>query len=79
MAKITLNDLTNLSDEESSVNAINNNSALIEVAIEKTLSRDGTSPNEMEASLDMNSNRIINLPEPVSVHEPVRLQDLLTL
>jgi hypothetical protein len=38
MAKITLNDLTNLSDEESSVNAINNNSALIEVAIEKTLS-----------------------------------------
>ena len=30
----------------------------------------------MEAALDMNSNRIINLPEPVEDTEPARLRDL---
>lgn len=39
---------------------INENFTDISAAIEKTLSRDGTSPNQMEAALDMNSNAILN-------------------
>lgn len=76
MAKLTLSDLTSLANANTAVTAINANSALIETALENTLSRDGTSPNTMEAELDMNSNRIINLSEPVSNSEPLRLQDL---
>ncbi len=76
MAKLTLTDLANLQNENTAVNAINNNSTAIEAAVENTLSRDGTAPNEMEADLDMNSNAIINLPAPIDLSSPVRLQDL---
>lgn len=76
MAKITLTDLVNLQNETTAVNAINNNNAVLETAVENTLSRDGTSPNQMSAVLDMNSNRIVNLPEAISDLEPLRLTDL---
>lgn len=76
MAKITLTQLVNLQNETTAVNAINNNSDAIEVAMENTLSRDGTSPNTMGANLDMNSNRVLNLPQPATDAEPLRLQDL---
>lgn len=72
MAKLTLTDLANLSNESSTVAAINANNAAIEAALEKTLSRDGTSPNSMEVNLDMNSYRIQNLPVATSDTEPVR-------
>lgn len=72
MAKITLTDVANLQNETTAVNAINNNNAVLEAASDNTLSRDGTSPNNMEANLDMDSNRIINLPAAVSSDEPVR-------
>jgi hypothetical protein len=62
MAKLTLNDITTGYGSETRYNA---NNDLIEAALENTLSRDGTSPNTMGASLDMNSNRILNLPSPV--------------
>ena len=72
MAKLTLTDLTQLSSNETSaVTAINANGALIEAALEKTLSRDGTTPNTMSASLDMNSQAIINLPAPSAGNNPV--------
>jgi len=64
MSKLTLADLANLQNEATTISTINNNNALIETALENTLSRDGTSPNTMAASLDMNSNYIINLPSP---------------
>lgn len=70
MAKLTLTDLASLTNETGAVNAINNNSALIETAMENTLSLDGTTPNSMGADLDMDSNQILNLPEPVNDHEP---------
>jgi hypothetical protein len=76
MAKLTLNDLTNLQNESSAVAIINNNNNALEVALENTLSRDGTTPNTMSASLDMNSNTILNLPAPSSDTEPLRLGDL---
>lgn len=76
MAKLTLTDLVNLQNESSAVSTINANSAAIETALENTYSRDGTSPNTMNATLDMNSNRVLNLPAPISANEPVRLQDM---
>lgn len=77
MAKLTLNDLTQLqSNETSAVNTINNNNAATEAALEKTLSRDGTSPNGMQANLDMDGNKILNLPNAVSDAEPVTLSQL---
>lgn len=59
-----------------SAEALTENFEAIAEAVENTLSRDGTGPNQMEADLDMNSNRIINLPEPNDSSEPARLADL---
>lgn len=61
MAKLTLSNLTNISgNEASAITTINNNSDAIETAIENTLSRDGTSPNSMDADFDLNSNDLLN-------------------
>jgi hypothetical protein len=62
-----------------SSNALNANLDAIEAALENTLSRDGTSPNQMSAPLDMNSNRITNLATPVSGSDAARLTDVLTV
>lgn len=58
------------------VDAVNANFDAVDAAIENTLSRDGTSPNAMAAPLDMNSNRIINLPAPVAGSDAARLTDV---
>lgn len=76
MAKLVLTDLANLSNENTAVAAVNANNTAIETALENTLSRDGTSPNTMSSTLDMNSNRIINLPPPGGPTDPARFQDL---
>ena len=57
MAKLTLTDIVAGFD----TGAYNANNTLIEAAIEKTLSRDGTTPNSMTADIDMNSNDINNI------------------
>lgn len=60
MTKLVLADLaTTLSD--SAAPQINANSARIVTALENTLSRDGTTPNQMNADLDMNLNDILNV------------------
>lgn len=79
MAKFTPTPLTTLTNQQSAISQINTNLQNIASALENTLSRDGTAPNEMESSIDMNSNRIINLPEPLSLSEPLRLVDATTL
>lgn len=76
MAKLTLTDLENLENQSSATALINANNTLIENALEITLSRDATSPNTMIAALDMNSNRILNLPAAVLDTEPVRLAEV---
>jgi len=76
MAKLTLYDLASGSF---TVDLLNANFALIETALENTLSRDGTAPNTMSANLDMNSNRILNLPTAATNSEPVTLGQLLAL
>lgn len=75
MAKITLSDIADIR-HPSAATTINANNALIETAIENTLSRDGTTPNQLTTDLDMNSNQIINLPKPNADTDVVRLQDL---
>jgi hypothetical protein len=68
MAKLTLNAI---GSRYGSIDALNDNSDLIEAAFENTLSRDGTGPNNMGANLDMDSNRIINLANGVNNQDAV--------
>lgn len=75
MSKVVLNDLNNLQNENSAVAVINGNNTTIENAFDNTISRDGSSPNSMNAPLDMNSNRILNLPIATSPTEPIRKQE----
>jgi hypothetical protein len=57
MPKLSLPTIT---AKYASTAALNTAFDAVEAAVEKTLSRDGTSPNEMLADLDLNSNNIIN-------------------
>lgn len=78
MSKITLTNLVNLQNETTAVNAINANNAVLVAAMDNTLSRDGTVPDQMTNTLDMNSFNILNLPAPATANSPLRLQDLNT-
>lgn len=76
MSKVTLSPVNNLNNPNTAVSVIDANTQAITTAIENTLSRDGTSPNQMNSVLDMNSHRIFNLPAPATANEPLRLSDL---
>lgn len=54
------NPLNTITSRYGGIDALNDNFDSIEQGFENTLSRDGSSPNEMEANLDMNGNAIIN-------------------
>ena len=64
----TLSDITTGHGTTTKINA---NFDAIEQAFDNTLSRDGSSPNAMEADLDMNSNQILNLPDATTSSEPL--------
>jgi len=76
MAKLVLNDITSLEAQASAIQTLNANAAAIETALENTLSRDGTSPNQMLTSFDMNDNRIINVAAPINGTDVARLSDV---
>jgi len=57
MAKLVLDDITS---GYASTTALNTAFTAIETALENTLSRDGTSPNQMSANLDLNGYAILN-------------------
>jgi hypothetical protein len=76
LPKLVLTDLANLNNQNTVVATINSNNTATETALEKTLSRDGTTPNQMEATLDMNSNRIVNLPAPLNSNDAARRVDV---
>ena len=76
MAKITL---TNIGSGYGTSTTHNANNDAIEAAIENTLSRDGTGPNEMGSNLDMNNHRITNLPNAVNNQEPITLSQAASL
>ena len=59
--------------------SLNANFAAIQAALEDALSRKGGSPNQLEAEIDVNSQRLLNLPDPTSPGEPVTLRYLLAL
>jgi hypothetical protein len=73
MAKLTLN---TLGSRYGSIDALNDNSDLVEAALENTLSRDGTGPNNMESDLDMDSNRIINLADGINNVDAVNVKQV---
>lgn len=50
---------------------INSNFAAIEAALQEAVSRSADTPNFMKSTLDMNSNKIINLPSATTNTEPV--------
>lgn len=75
MSKVTVTSPASFVNDASAVAQETENLAAITAAIENTLSRDGTGPNQMLAPLDMNSERIINLPAPSGPNDPVRFQD----
>lgn len=58
MAKVTLDDIAS---GYASYTKHNSNYDAIEAALENTLSRDGTGPNQMEADLDLNANDLLNV------------------
>lgn len=68
MSKIVLTDITT---GYGSTVKINQNFQTVQDEFDNTLSRDGTAPNSMLADLDMNSQRILNLPSATTNTEPV--------
>jgi hypothetical protein len=74
LAKLTLQDVLSWFNSGPTIAA---NNRAIEAAIENTLSRDGTSPNDMDADLDMGGHRVTNLAAPVEGSDAVRLQDIM--
>ena len=59
MVKIT--PLSDVTAGYASATASNTNNTRIEQAFDNTLSRDGSSPNQMEADIDLNSNDLLNV------------------
>lgn len=74
MSRITLNRISSLINAPTTLNGI---LTQIESAFDRVLFRDATTPNQMSGVLDMNSNRITNLPAPGHINDPVRLQDVV--
>lgn len=74
--KVSLTTLSTLRNDSSAVSAINNNFTTIADQLDLLLSRDGESPNTMTSTLDMNSNRLVNLPAPVDNNDAARKIDL---
>ena len=76
MAKLSLNSTVDISSATTASATINANSAAIVTAFDNTLSRDGTTPNQMLSNLDMNGYRVLNVPAPTSATDLVRFGDL---
>jgi hypothetical protein len=63
-----IDELTPIGSSYTGTAKLNAHLGKIEAALQNTLSLDGSSPNEMQANLDMNSNQVINLAEPTLAH-----------
>lgn len=78
MAKPVLNRLTNLTNPSSVVQALNENFDKIEQGLQDALYRDGSTPNQVTAPIDMNSNRIVNLGDGSNASDAVTVRQLET-
>ena len=75
MTKVQIKRLDSVTKNDSTATEqINDNFKALQSAIENTLSRNGTTPNYMDADLDMNSYRIINIADPVKDSDIVNLK-----
>ena len=74
---VTINPVGSLIDATTAQTTINNNFTAIQTALTDVYSLSGVAPNQMENTLDMNSNHILNLPAPSSSTEPLRLMDII--
>lgn len=72
MSKIDIVRLDSVTNNDTTATAsINTNFNTIKQAFENTLSRDGTTPNFMDADLDMNTHRIINAADPTQDNDVI--------
>lgn len=76
MSKISLTTVGSLIEASTAATVINNNFSAIQTAFDNTYSRDGTSPNTLTSTLDINSHQVLNLPQPATANSPLRLRDL---
>lgn len=76
MTVITLNNVNNLQDTTTSQSVINGNNTTIVNGLASSLAKTG---DQMSGNLNMNSQRILNLPAPSTLAEPLRLQDAALL
>lgn len=81
MTKLVQNDITSLTNEQSALAALNANYNSLELFSDTVLSRDGTTPNQMLADLDMNSKKILNIGDPLDMNHAsiIGLDDALAL
>lgn len=69
--------ITTITSGYSSVEAINTNFDKVADAIEGLVARAGGTNNTLLGTLDVNGQRLINLPAPADAGDPARLQDVL--
>ena len=75
MSKVDIKRLDSVTkNDTTATEQINDNFQALQAAIENTVSRDGTVPNYMDADLDLNSYRIINVGAPVGGKDVVTLE-----
>lgn len=74
--KLELEDLGSLENQTSAIRVLNENFGRIEDAFENTFSRDGLTPNYLDAPVDVNSQRLMNLAPPSSGSDAARLVDV---
>ena len=75
MSKVNIKRLDSVTkNDTTATEQINDNFKALQAAIENTVSRDGAVPNYMDADLDLNSYRIINVGDPVGERDVVTLK-----
>lgn len=75
MTKVDIKRLDSVTANDTTATAlINDNFKALQDAVENTLSRDGSTPNFMDADLDLNSYKIINCGEAVEDNDVVTLK-----
>lgn len=72
MSKVDLRTLESVTGNDAAATALlNANFEDISEALDNAISRDGTAPNYMDANLDMNNKRLINLADPENDYDAV--------
>lgn len=76
MTKLSLPNFTSIANVTSFLEQLNEAMSALETFAETVYSRDGTTPNQLEAPLDFNGEYAVNVPTPTEATHLVRLQDV---